>query len=48
MEEEIFNLKKEVISFTIETMKAMDKKEPASVAAVAELIKATHSLLFII
>lgn len=47
MKEEFFNLQKETISFVIEVMKSADEKDPASVAAVAELLKATHPLVFV-
>lgn len=46
MKEEIINLQKETVSFALETMKSTDKKDPASVAAVAELLKVVHSLIF--
>lgn len=46
MKEEIINLQKETVSFVLETMKSADKKDPASVAAAAELLKVAHSLIF--
>ncbi|WP_277293919.1 hypothetical protein [Streptococcus hyointestinalis] len=46
MQEDINALSKEAVSFALATMKEVDKKDPASVAAVAELLKVTYSLFF--